>query len=112
MECFDAEHSRGSNGGDLQQSHLGREDSSSAPDERRPRTHIPVLPLSWLSSQHAKSNTRFKNYGGIIDAVRRIYREEGFKAFFRGLSVSYLGLLETAIQFTWYTFLSILTLQL
>ena len=56
----------------------------------------------WLSSRQAKSNTRFKNYGGIVDAVRRIYREEGFKAFFRGLSVSYLGLLETAIQFTWY----------
>lgn len=36
-----------------------------------------------------------------MDAVRRIYREEGARAFFRGLSVSYLGLTETAIQFTW-----------
>ena len=34
-----------------------------------------------------------------MDAVRRIYREEGMKSFFRGLSVSYLGL---AIQFTCY----------
>ena len=37
-----------------------------------------------------------------MDAVRRIYREEGLRAFFRGLSVSYLGLTETAIQFTWF----------
>ncbi|KNB46222.1 mitochondrial carrier family protein [Blastocystis sp. subtype 4] len=37
-----------------------------------------------------------------MDAVRRIYREEGLRAFFRGLSVSYLGLTETAIQFTCY----------
>ena len=36
-----------------------------------------------------------------MDAIRRIYREEGPRAFFRGLSVSYLGLTETAIQFTW-----------
>lgn len=48
---------------------------------------------------------RFKNYQGIVDAVRRIYREEGMCAFFRGLSVSYLGLTETAIQFTCYDML-------
>ena len=39
-----------------------------------------------------------------MDAIRRIYREEGMRSFFRGLSVSYLGLTETAIQFTWYEF--------
>ena len=54
----------------------------------------------------ATTNTRFKNYNGIMDAVRRIYREEGLRAFFRGLSVSYLGLTETAIQFTFYDILS------
>lgn len=37
-----------------------------------------------------------------MDAIRRIYHEEGMKSFFRGLSVSYLGLTETAIQFTWF----------
>ena len=50
---------------------------------------------------YASSIHRFKNYGGIVDAIRRIYHEEGLKSFFRGLSVSYLGLTETAIQFTW-----------
>ena len=49
----------------------------------------------------AKKNARFKNYNGVFDAVRRIYREEGARAFLRGLSISYLGLVETAIQFTW-----------
>ena len=50
---------------------------------------------------YAKKNVRFKNYNGLFDAVRRIYREEGARAFLRGLSISYLGLVETAIQFTW-----------
>ena len=50
---------------------------------------------------YAKKNVRFKNYNGVFDAVRRIYREEGARAFLRGLSISYLGLVETAIQFTW-----------
>ena len=49
----------------------------------------------------ATKNARFKNYNGVFDAVRRIYREEGARAFLRGLSISYLGLVETAIQFTW-----------
>ena len=41
-------------------------------------------------------------YLGVADAVRRIYREEGFRAFYRGLTASYLGVLETGLQFAIY----------
>ena len=44
-------------------------------------------------------------YRGIFDAALRIYREEGFLAFYRGLSASYLGVGETAVQFMLYGFL-------
>ena len=41
-------------------------------------------------------------YNGMMEAFTRIYKEEGPKAFYRGLGASYLGLLETAIQFSLY----------
>lgn len=41
-------------------------------------------------------------YNGIADAFVRIYREEGVSAFYRGLGASYLGVVETAVQFALY----------
>jgi len=41
-------------------------------------------------------------YRGVSDAALRIYREEGWLAFYRGLSASLLGVAETAIQFAIY----------
>jgi len=41
-------------------------------------------------------------YRGVWDATRRIYHEEGWRAFYRGLSASYLGVIETAVQFAIY----------
>jgi solute carrier family 25 protein 33/36 len=41
-------------------------------------------------------------YAGVWDAAHRIYREEGWRAFYRGLSASYLGVIETVLQFTIY----------
>lgn len=41
-------------------------------------------------------------YNGIADAFVRIYREEGASAFYRGLGASYLGVVETALQFAVY----------
>lgn len=41
-------------------------------------------------------------YKGIADAFVRVYREEGLGAFYRGLTASYLGTGETALQFTFY----------
>jgi solute carrier family 25 protein 33/36 len=41
-------------------------------------------------------------YRGMADAFARVYREEGFRAFYRGLGASYLGIVETALQFALY----------
>lgn len=41
-------------------------------------------------------------YNGIIDAFVKIYRNEGFRALYKGLGASYLGLVETIMQFTLY----------
>lgn len=43
-----------------------------------------------------------RSYRGVFDAASRIYREEGLIAFYRGLSASYLGVGETALQFMLY----------
>jgi solute carrier family 25 protein 33/36 len=42
-------------------------------------------------------------YRGVADAFARVHREEGWRAFYRGLSASYLGVIETAVQFTMYS---------
>ena len=43
-----------------------------------------------------------QGYKGVVDAAARILREEGFRTFYRGLAASYLGVLETALQFALY----------
>lgn len=46
-----------------------------------------------------------KAYSGPISAAKTILRDEGFRGLFRGLSASYLGVGEAAIQFALYEFL-------
>ena len=46
--------------------------------------------------------TQQRPYKGVVDAFRRVYAEEGIGAFYRGLSASYLGVAETALQFALY----------
>jgi len=41
-------------------------------------------------------------YSGMIDCAKKTYKNEGIKGFYKGLSASYLGLLETMLQFTLY----------
>jgi solute carrier family 25, member 33/36 len=41
-------------------------------------------------------------YRGMADAFVRVYKEEGVRAFYRGLGASYLGVIETALQFAIY----------
>jgi solute carrier family 25 protein 33/36 len=41
-------------------------------------------------------------FSGMADAFRQVYRREGLPAFYRGLSASYLGVAETALQFALY----------
>ncbi len=43
-----------------------------------------------------------KAYTGYRDAIMRIYREEGLKGFWKGLSASYWGCSEGCIQFVVY----------
>ena len=42
------------------------------------------------------------HYAGVLDAFRKIHAAEGPRAFYRGLSASYLGVLETSLQFVLY----------
>ncbi|KAF0981362.1 hypothetical protein FDP41_012622 [Naegleria fowleri] len=46
------------------------------------------------------SNT--PNYNGYMDCISRIYRDEGVKGFYKGLTASFLGIFETAIYFVLY----------
>lgn len=48
------------------------------------------------------SGKTLRNYNGVMDAVRGIWREEGSRGFYRGLSASYLGVTEGASQFMMY----------
>jgi solute carrier family 25 protein 33/36 len=41
-------------------------------------------------------------FSGMGDAFQQVYRREGLRAFYRGLSASYLGVFETALQFALY----------
>jgi len=42
------------------------------------------------------------NYKNSLDCVRRVFREEGLRGFYKGLMASYIGISETAIQFMLY----------
>ncbi|CAL1714026.1 unnamed protein product [Somion occarium] len=54
----------------------------------------------------ATSNAKF---GGSWNMIKRIFREEGVKGFYKGLSASYLGVTEGTIQWTLYERLKKLT---
>jgi solute carrier family 25 protein 33/36 len=41
-------------------------------------------------------------YSGVINCAVRMYKEEGWTSFYRGLTASYLGVIETAVQFALY----------
>jgi len=41
-------------------------------------------------------------YNGIVDCLRKTYRNEGLHGLYRGMGASYLGLTETALQFVLY----------
>eukprot|EP00753_Platysulcus_tardus_P000426 PLAT10445.1.p1 GENE.PLAT10445.1~~PLAT10445.1.p1 ORF type:complete len:325 (+),score=77.59 PLAT10445.1:66-977(+) len=53
----------------------------------------------------ASAAAKHKTYAGFFDAVRTIAREEGFRAFYRGTSASFLGVTESALQFGIYNHL-------
>lgn len=41
-------------------------------------------------------------YSGSLDCIRRVYKEEGLRGFYKGLAASYLGMAGLAIQFSLY----------
>lgn len=43
-----------------------------------------------------------EGYRGVVHCAQRIWAEEGWRAFYRGLTASYLGVTETAAQFALY----------
>ncbi|KAL4873136.1 hypothetical protein BDV12DRAFT_160440 [Aspergillus spectabilis] len=62
-----------------------------------------------LMSQSLRSNTEgFRapwQYSGTWDAARKMYKTEGFRSFYSGLTPALLGLTHVAIQFPLYEYL-------
>jgi len=52
-----------------------------------------------LLADHSAGQVIYNSYG---DAIRTIFREEGIGGFYRGLSASYWGCTEGAVQFLFY----------
>jgi solute carrier family 25, member 33/36 len=48
------------------------------------------------------------NYQGYMDCISRVYKEEGFKGFYKGLTASYMGVFESATYFMIYEKLKIM----
>lgn len=42
------------------------------------------------------------NYRSSLDCVRRVYREEGIRGFYKGLTASYVGISESSLQMVLY----------
>ena len=61
--------------------------------------------LSAPQAQSGAAASASEGYKGIVDCFLRIYREEGPRAFYRGLTASYLGVFETVLQFALYGWL-------
>ncbi|OAA33885.1 Mitochondrial substrate carrier [Beauveria brongniartii RCEF 3172] len=41
-------------------------------------------------------------YSGVVDCVQQVFKKEGIRGFYRGLSASYLGTLETVVHLVLY----------
>lgn len=48
---------------------------------------------------------RSRRYKNSVDCVRETVRQEGIRGLYKGLSASYIGTLETAVQWTLYEYL-------
>jgi solute carrier family 25 protein 33/36 len=59
------------------------------------------LDQSWGPSVGRQS----RRYRNSMDCVKETVRQEGFKGLYKGLSASYIGTLETAVQWTLYEYL-------
>ncbi|ATY64595.1 Mitochondrial substrate carrier [Cordyceps militaris] len=55
-----------------------------------------------LDKDQSRGGALSKQYSGSIDCVRKIWKHEGLPGFYRGLSASYLGTLETVVHLVLY----------
>lgn len=71
------------------------------------KTRLQLQPLSTSTTSVLGANGEAAQvrYKGVIDTFVRIYREEGIRAFYRGLGATYLGIIETSIQYALYGYL-------
>jgi solute carrier family 25, member 33/36 len=60
------------------------------------------LQLSPARSQGSSSPSARTAFGGSMEMIKKIAREEGVKGFYKGLSASYLGVTEGTIQWVLY----------
>ena len=51
---------------------------------------------------NAVNDPILRNYTGYSDCIQRVYREEGIRGFYKGLSASYWNVFEGAFQFMLY----------
>lgn len=69
------------------------------------RLQLQTVPASAPSMLSASGDAAQTHYKGVVDTFVRIYREEGIRAFYRGLGAAYLGIIETSIQYALYGYL-------
>lgn len=58
----------------------------------------------WLvkTRMQLQSKTHELKYKNSFDAIRKMYRDEGVRVFYKGMSASYLGITESTLQFVLY----------
>lgn len=54
--------------------------------------------------EHGKVQEGSPNYKGYIDCIQRVFKEEGIRGFYKGLTASYMGVFESSLYFLFYEF--------
>lgn len=67
-------------------------------------TAITVTNPIWLikTRMQLEARTRGERHMNALDCVRHVYKNEGIRGFYRGMSASYAGISETVIHFVIY----------
>jgi solute carrier family 25 protein 33/36 len=68
-------------------------------------TVVTVVQPMWLLKTRMQLQTSLHSetlYSGVWDAILKIRRTEGLKAFYKGMGASYLGISESVLQFVLY----------
>lgn len=68
----------------------------------RPTDPRSVVATAAATAAAASAPNALPPYKGIVHAFKTVYREEGFRALFKGLTAAYLGVFESALQLALY----------